>query len=162
MPQLDFSTYASQAFWMIFFFCLLWGMIALLITPKVENIQEQRKRKIHKYLHKAQELNENAQMAVKRYEKAIEKAKYAQRTQMEKLQQELKEYIDEAEAQSAAKLNQQIASSELLLAKEKQETMQKIDHISQQLALQILHKIGINNITEQHVGNIASEKQIYE
>lgn len=158
MPQLDFSTYASQAFWMIFFFCLLWCMLAIFVTPKIADIQEQRKRKIHEYVRKAEELNLKAQDSINRYERELEKAKSNQRAAMEKLHKELAEYVAQAEAQSAAKLNQQIAASELLLAKEKQETSQKIGEISQEMAVTIIKKLGLHNISEKEIAKIAMEK----
>ena len=33
MPQLDLSTYASQAFWMILSFSVLWILLSVFVTP---------------------------------------------------------------------------------------------------------------------------------
>ena len=66
MPQLDFSMYASQGLWMIGFFCLLWAMLAIFVTPKIADIQEQRKRKIHEYVRKAEQLNSMRRLFPKR------------------------------------------------------------------------------------------------
>ena len=40
MPQLDLSTYASQAFWMVLCFSLLWLLLSIFITPKIADVLE--------------------------------------------------------------------------------------------------------------------------
>ena len=45
------------------------------------------------------------------------------------------------------KISEQIASSEFLLAKEKQETLRQIENISEVLALEITKKFGFEDIS---------------
>ena len=123
MPQLDFSMYASQGLWMIGFFCLLWAMLAIFVTPKIADIQEQRKRKIHEYVRKAEQLNRKAQSALEKYEATIAEAQDKAKAEMEDNQKQIKDYLQQSEAQMSDELNQKIASSEFLLAKEKKETI---------------------------------------
>lgn len=158
MPQLDFSMYASQGLWMIGFFCLLWAMLAIFVTPKIADIQEQRKRKIHEYVRKAEQLSYKAQASLKKYENTIAAAKEKAKNDMEAHQAEVQNYLKEAEAQMSAKLNQQIASSEFLLAKERQETMQQIEQIATNTAFEIVRKLGFSGISLQDVENIAKKE----
>lgn len=158
MPQLDFSMYASQALWMIGFFCLLWAMLAIFVTPKIADIQEQRKRKIHEYVHKAEQLNHKAQVSLEKYETTISAAKEKAKADIETHQAEVKAYLRETEVQMAAKLNQQIASSEFLLAKEKQETLQQIEQIAESTALEIVHKLGFKQISSVDIEKIAKKE----
>lgn len=158
MPQFDFSMYASQALWMIGFFCLLWAMLAVFVTPKIADIQEKRKRKIHEYVRKAEQLSRKAKDSLERYENTIAEAKNKAKAEMETHQAEVQSYLKESEAQMAAKLNQQIASSEFILAKEKQETMQQIENISMVLALKITEKLGFKDISMQDVEKIAKKE----
>ena len=158
MPQLDFSMYASQGLWMIVFFCLLWVMLAIFVTPKIADIQEQRKRKIHEYVRKAEQLNRKAKNALERYETAIADAQNRAKLEMENHQNQVKNHLKEAEAQMSAKLNQQIASSEFLLAKEKQETLLQIESISEVLALEIAQKLGFSEVSMQDIRQIAKKE----
>ena len=75
MPQLDISTYISQAFWVILCFCFLWFFLAVFITPKIADIQEQRKRKIYDYLQKAENLNNQAKLVLENYQNSLDSAK---------------------------------------------------------------------------------------
>ncbi len=158
MPQLDFSMYASQGLWMIGFFCLLWAMLAIFVTPKIADIQEQRKRKIHEYVRKAEQLNRKAQSALEKYEATIAEAQDKAKAEMEDNQKQIKDYLQQSEAQMSAKLNQKIASSEFLLAKEKQETMQQIEDIAETLAFQVTQKLGFKDISISDIQQIAKKE----
>lgn len=158
MPQLDFSMYASQGLWMIGFFCLLWAMLAIFVTPKIADIQEQRKRKIHEYVRKAEQLNRKAQNALEKYEATISEAQDKAKTEMEANQLQIKDYLQQSEAQMSAKLNQKIASSEFLLAKEKKETMQQIEDIAETLAFQVTQKLGFKEISISDIQQIAKKE----
>ena len=158
MPQLDFSMYASQALWMIFFFLMLWLGLSLFVTPKIAEVHEWRKRLIHEYLRKAENANGKAQSTLQKYEAAIADANKKALSEMERRQEEIRSYVSEAEAQTAAKLNQQIASGEFLLAKEKQETLLQVEQISRSLAFDIIRRLGLKQISEQDIEQVATEE----
>lgn len=158
MPQLDFSMYASQGLWMIVFFCLLWIMLAIFVTPKIADIQEQRKRKIHEYVRKAEQLNRKAKNALEKYETTITEAQNKAKIEMENHQNQVQKHLRESEMQMSAKLNQQMASSEFLLAKEKQETLLQIENISEILALEIIQKLGFRDISIQDIQQVAKKE----
>ena len=75
MPQLDLSTYASQAFWMVLCFSLLWLLLSIFITPNIADVLEQRKRKIDDYIRKAEKLNQQAKASLEKYEQTLNEAK---------------------------------------------------------------------------------------
>ena len=113
MPQLDIATYLSQAFWLVICFCFLWAMMSFFITPKIADIQEQRKRKINDYLQKAEKLNKKAQESLEKYNSTLQKAKHNAQKEIENAQAVLQNYLKETEHNSAKKLNKQIADNEL-------------------------------------------------
>src|SRR5574344_657679 len=141
MPQLDFSAYASQAFWIISCFCFLWLMIAIFVTPKIADILEQRKRKINEYIQKAEELNFKAQKSLEKYETALASAKHKAQVDMAQNQKEISLYLANSSGELNKKLSKKIADSEFSLAKEKKETLQQIDDIAQNIAFDIVQKL---------------------
>ena len=159
MPQLDFSMYASQGLWMIGFFCLLWILLAVFVTPKITDIREKRKRKIHEYVRKAEQLSNRTKSTLQKYNSIIDGANEKARTEIERQQQDLQVYLEESEAKMSAKLNQQIASSEFALAKEKKETMQQIENISETLALSIMQRLGFNDISMHDIEAVAKKEK---
>ena len=158
MPQLDLSTYASQAFWMVLCFSLLWLLLSIFITPKIADVLEQRKRKIDDYIRKAEKLNQQAKASLEKYEQTLNEAKAKAAADIAANQKESAAFLAEEERLLNERLNKQIADSEFKLAKEKKETMQQIQNISQNLAFDIVQKLGFTEITENDVKAVAAQK----
>ena len=57
------------------------------------------------------------------------------------------------------KLNRKIADNEFLLAKEKKNTLQQIENISEDLAFEIVQKLGFSNITRQDIALTAQKEK---
>lgn len=158
MPQLDLSTYASQAFWMVLCFSLLWLLLSIFITPKIAYVLEQRKRKIDDYIRKAEKLNQQAKASLEKYEQTLNEAKAKAAADIAANQKESAAFLAEEERLLNERLNKQIADSEFKLAKEKKETMQQIQNLSQNLAFDIVQKLGFAQITENDVEAVAAQK----
>lgn len=158
MPQLDLSTYASQAFWMVLCFSLLWFLLSIFITPKIADVLEQRKRKIDDYIRKAEKLNQQAKASLEKYEQTLNEAKAKAAADIAANQKESAAFLAEEERLLNERLNKQIADSEFKLAKEKKETMQQIQNLSQNLAFDIVQKLGFAEITENDVKAVAAQK----
>lgn len=158
MPQLDLSTYASQAFWMVLCFSLLWLLLSIFITPKIADVLEQRKRKIDDYIRKAEKLNQQAKASLEKYEQTLNAAKAKAAADIAANQKESAAFLAEESRLLNERLNKQIADSEFKLAKEKKETMQQIQNLSQNLAFDIVQKLGFAEITENDVKAVAAQK----
>ncbi len=159
MPQLDWSTYLSQAFWLLVCFCALWILLANLVTPKLADVIEQRKRKINDYVEKAEQLNRQAQNSLLKYQQTLAEAQAQAQKQLDIGRAELKAKLDAKAAKMTKEINQKIADSELVLATEKQETLQQIEAISQDLAYHIVQKLGFSNISKKDIVLIALEEK---
>ena len=61
MPQLDFSTFPNQAFWVIVTLTCLFVMVRLLIIPRMDNILANRRKVIEEDLIGAEKLREEAE-----------------------------------------------------------------------------------------------------
>lgn len=157
LPQLDSSTYVSQAFWLLFCFCLLWLMLAVFVTPKIANIIEQRKRKINEYVRKAEKLNEQAKAALDKYQKTLEQAEKKAEQEMAKERTDLKNYLQDTESKMSERLNKKIADNEFELAKEKKNTLQQIEGIAEELAFEIVRKLGFSSISRQDIAAVAQK-----
>lgn len=155
LPQLDLSTYASQIFWLLLCFCSLWLAVSFFITPKIADIIEQRKRKINEYVQKADRLNNQAKEALNKYSETLAYAEKNAESVVEKEKADLKNYLRETENKISAQLNQKIADNEFNLAKEKKDTLQQIENIAEDLAFEIVQKLGFTAITKQDISTIA-------
>jgi F-type H+-transporting ATPase subunit b len=60
MPQLDPSSYASQTFWLIVSFIILFWFINTIFIPKIIKIRDERSKIINKYISDAEVINNEA------------------------------------------------------------------------------------------------------
>ena len=160
LPQLDLSTYSSQIFWLLLCFCLLWFMVSVFVTPKIADVVEQRKRKINEYIKKADSLNSQAKLALDNYNETLAQAEKKAEQEIAKEQNALKDYLKNTENKMSAELNKKIADNEFILAKEKKNTLQQIESIAENLAFDIVQKLGFSAITRQDIAKVSQKDKV--
>lgn len=143
MPQLDTSTYLSQIFWLLLTFLSLWFVMSWFIIPRIEDIMEQRRQKIDGFIQKAEKINKQALQSLDKYEKALKKAKEKANLRIEQNKTDLVKTISEKHAEIEDILNRKIADNEYMLEKQRQETLETVEQISELLADHILVKFGV-------------------
>lgn len=117
--------------------------MAWFIIPKIDDIIKQRRQKIDAFIQKAEKINAQALSSLDKYHKALDKAKNSAETAIAQNRQDLDKTIAEKKAEIEDALAKKIADSEYILAKQKQETLDAIEHISQQLADNIIQKLNV-------------------
>ena len=75
MPQLDPKYWASQAFWLILVFTILYISVAKFYLPKIKNNLDNRENKIKDDLEDANKFKELSELKLREYEKILEDAK---------------------------------------------------------------------------------------
>ena len=75
MPQLNPKYWASQAFWLILVFTILYTSIAKFYLPKIKNNLDNRENRIKDDLDDANKFKELSETKLKEYEKILEEAK---------------------------------------------------------------------------------------
>ena len=75
MPQLDPKYWASQAFWLILTFTILYISIAKFYLPKIKNNLDNRENRIKDDLDDAHKFKELSELKLKEYKKILEDAK---------------------------------------------------------------------------------------
>lgn len=157
LPQLDLSTYSSQIFWLLLCFCLLWFLVSVFVTPKIADVVEQRKRKINEYIKKADNLNSQAKLALDNYNETLAQTEKKAEQEIAKEQNKLKDYLKNTENKMSAELNKKIADNEFILAKEKKNTLQQIESIAEDLAFDVVQKLGFSAITRQDIAKVSQK-----
>ena len=75
MPQLDPTYWASQAFWLILIFTILYISISKFYLPKIKNNLDNRENKIKEDLENASKFKEQSESKLKEYGSILENAK---------------------------------------------------------------------------------------
>ena len=75
MPQLDPTYWASQAFWLILVFSILYISISKFYLPKIKDNLDNRENKIKEDLENANKFKEESEAKLKEYDLILENAK---------------------------------------------------------------------------------------
>ena len=81
MPQLDFSTFPNQIFWLVVFCVVLFAIVKFFIIPRMEDIFANRRKIIDGNIAKAEEIR----LRVSEIEKQIEEELQKARTQCDEI-----------------------------------------------------------------------------
>lgn len=160
MPQLEVSTYITQIFWLITTFLCFWFVMDKFIIPQISEMVEARKRKYDEFILKAEEVNKKAIASLKHYEEALAAAKINAYEQSRQNEAELKAFIKEEEENINARLKQKIAENEERLLIEKNETMKKIEELSQTAAIAVLKQLEIKSVSIADIQKASSKEEI--
>ena len=146
MPQLDFSVFPSQFFWLVINFGLMLIIMSKFIIPKTAEMINLRKEKIDGDLQKAAEIKQKVEATIEKYNKALKNANSKANISLQKTRDELNETINRRQADISAKLSAEIEAGEQKIAASKAKALQKIEEVSTELAVDVLEKLGFSGI----------------
>ena len=146
MPQLDFSVFPSQFFWLVVNFLLMLFIMSKFIIPKTAEMINLRKEKIEGDLEKASEIKKKVEEMVEKYNEALKNANLKANISLQKTKDELNETIIRRQEDLTAKINAEIEAGEEKIANSKIRAMQKIEETSAELAIDVLEKLGFGGI----------------
>ena len=117
LPQFDTSTFASQVFWLLIAFVVLYLLVSRLFVPRIGGIIEERRQRIADDFDKAAEFKRQAEEAEAGYKQALADA----RARASRIAQETRDQIDadikKMQAETDAKLEAEITAAETRIAK---------------------------------------------
>ncbi len=160
MPQLDFSVFPSQAFWLLISFMLMWLIMAKMIVPKITDILNRRQRKIDDYLSAAAEFKQTAEDILEKYEQALHQANAQAAEYLRKAAEDLDKKTAEREEETSRRLVEMLAESEKKIEEDRRLTIDKIEKISIDLAARVAGKLGLDNVVSaEDVARTAKQEQ---
>ena len=151
MPQLDPKYWASQAFWLILVFAILYISIAKFYLPKIKNNLDNRENRIKDDLDDANKFKELSELKLKEYEKILEDAK----KEIVKIQLESKNALDKDIRTKKEAIEKEIEKEILEAQKEivdlKKNSISAIQKISENIAISIVETISGDKLNESSV-----------
>ena len=151
MPQLDPTYWASQAFWLIVVFTILYISIAKFYLPKIKNNLDNRENRIKDDLDDASKFKELSDSKLKEYEKILEDA----RKEVIKIHIDSKNTLDKDIQTKKESIEKEIEKEILKAQKEisdlKRNSISDIQKISVNISLDIIEKISGDKLNESSV-----------
>ena len=142
MPQLDFSTFPNQIFWLVVFCVVLFAIVKLFIIPRMEDIFANRRKIIDGNIAKAEEIRLRVSEIEKQIEEELQKTKSQCDEIMNTSGNNIKEQMAAALEDSKIATYQLINEAEGRLRELRDGSEAAIEKISEELASEIISKIS--------------------
>ena len=151
MPQLDPKYWASQAFWLILVFTVLYISIAKFYLPKIKSNLDNRENRIKDDLDDASKFKELSESKLKEYERILEDAK----KEVIKIHVESKNALDkdiQTKKESIEKeIEKEITKAQKEISDLKKNSISDIQKISENIASNIIETISGDKLNENSI-----------
>ncbi len=151
MPQLDFSIFPSQFFWLCVSFFLMLFIMSKFIIPKTAEMINLRKAKIDADLAAAEELKQKVEKTLEKYNQALKKASDEANASLQKTREELNTTIERRQQELAQELNAEIAAGEKKIAAAKQKALENVEAMVEELTPMEQKKIGFAKVSAKEI-----------
>jgi len=157
MPQLDPTYWASQAFWLVLIFAILYISISKFYLPKIKDNLDNRENKIKEDLENASKFKEQSETKLKEYEIILENAK----KEVIKIHFESKNILDKDINSKKIAIEKEIEKEISKATKEiiefKKNSLSSIQKISENIASDIIENISGDKLNESSVKAVVED-----
>ena len=151
MPQLDPTYWASQAFWLILVFVILYISISKYYLPRIKDNLDNRENKIKEDIENANSFKEQSEKKLKEYELVLENAK----KEVSKIHLESKNILDKdiktKKETMEKEIEKEISKAQKEITELKKNSISSIQNISQNIASNIIEKISGDKLNESSI-----------
>ena len=138
MPQLDFSNFDNQTFWLFLFLILVFFVIRLLVMPRMEETLTNRRKIIEEDIQEAEELKEKALEVEKTLNFELENARVKANDILRNCKDEIKRNTQDAIADIDIKIAELIKVSEKNIVSLKADSKKEVSKLYKKLAHEIV------------------------
>ena len=157
MPQLDPTYWASQAFWLVLIFAILYISISKFYLPKIKDNLDNRENKIKEDLENASKFKEQSEAKLKEYKIILENAK----KEVVKIHFESKNILDkDINSKKIAiekEIEKEIAKATKEIIEFKKNSLSSIQKISENIASDIIENISGDKLNESSVKAVVED-----
>ena len=153
MPQLDFSTFVPQIFWLFISLSFLYIVLSRYALPRVSDVIEERKDIIAQDIDSAKEYSEESEKAIEELNLKLSEAKASSQDLINKSLQDIKEDNEIKKSSLIKEINNEILESESKIKEKKETALDEISSISESLAIEMLENLSVGKIDK---GKIAA------
>ena len=161
LPQLDIETYASQIFWLIVTFIVLYFLVAKIAMPRIAEVLEGRQERIEDDLDKAETLKKEAYLVKVEYEKALSSAREEAHEATRRAQDEIAKHSAEVEALANQKVATMLKDAEDRIEAARTEASSEKETVTDTLEQNVARDI-IGDTVKKLVGINVSPEDVNE
>ena len=157
MPQLDPKYWASQAFWLILVFSILYISIAKFYLPKIKKNLDDRESKIKEDLDEANKIKNLSEKKIKEYEVILENSKKEVTKILLESKSALNKDIQNKKDSIEKEINNEISKAQKEILQLKKSSINSINNISQEIASNIIEKMSGDKLNESSIKAVVED-----
>ncbi len=160
MPQLDFSTYPSQLFWLLITFLVMYYYMAGAVLPKIARVLQSRSERISNDLDEAAELRDEAESLELEYNASIERTKSNAAEIIAKANHQANDYMEKQFQELEESLSKKFAKNEKKILEAKQQVYQELTEVSSELSREMVQRLTDVKVPKKQADAVV--KDIFE
>ena len=142
MPQLDFSTWGNQIFWLVVTLVVIYFVLSKVALPRIAAILAERQGTITNDIAAAEDLKVKAQEAEAAYDKALADARAEAHRIVAEAKAEIQSDLDAAMAKADAEIAAKAAESEKAIAEIRAGAAEAIKEVAAETAQELVSAMG--------------------
>lgn len=142
MPQLDFSTWPNQIFWLLVTLVVIYLVLSKIALPRIGAVLADRKSTITNDLAAAEELKQKAVAAEKAYNDALANARTEAAKIVAQAKAEIQKDLDAATAKADAEIAAKAAESEKSIAEIRDGAAAAVSEVAKDVAGALVAALG--------------------
>jgi len=158
MPQLDFSTFLPQIFWLFVSLTFLYIILSRYGLPRVSDVIEERKDIIAQDIDSAKKFSSETAAAIDELNLKLSEAKLVSQNLINDSFNEIREVSETKRTSLIDEVNHEVKEAEKEILEKKEAALIEISEISKSLAVEMLQGLSIGKIDEAKIE--ASSKKI--
>ncbi len=142
MPQLDFSTFPNQIFWLLVTLVVIYFVLSRVALPRIGAVLAERQGTITNDIAAAEDLKQKAVEAEEAYNQALADARAEAQKIIAETKAEIQGELDEASAKADAEIAAQTAESEAKISEIRDGAMASVSEVAKDTAAEIVSALG--------------------
>tara|TARA_A100000164_G_C21557977_1_gene608189 strand:- start:85 stop:660 length:576 start_codon:yes stop_codon:yes gene_type:complete len=157
MPQLDPKYWASQAFWLILVFSILYISIAKFYLPKIKKNLDDRENKIKEDLDEANKMKSLSEKKLNEYNIILENSKKEVTKILLESKNTLNKNIQSKKETMEKEIENQIIRTQKEILELKKSSVNSINNVSQEISSNIIEKLSGDKLNESSIKAVVED-----
>ena len=141
LPQLNFSTFPSQIFWLVVTLVVLFLLLSKVALPRIASVLEECADAIADDLDAAEEFKRKAEEAEAAYEQALADARAKATEIAAETRAEIQKEVDAATAKADAEIAARAAEGEKRIAEIRDSAMASVEQVASETAVAVVEAV---------------------
>lgn len=141
MPQLDFSTFPNQIFWLVVTLLVIYFIMSRVALPRIAGVLADRHDAIQRDLEKAEELKQKAVEAEEAYNKSLADARLEASQIVAETKADIQKELDKAIAKADAEIAAKAAEGEAIIKDIRDNALKSVNTVATNTASAIVDAV---------------------